>query len=130
MRCMPRRRDIQAGRDSAGGAGGNATDLVLLLHPFAPYLAHELWEMLGQTTNLLREPWPKYDPELAKEEEVELPVQVNGKLRGHIRVPVGTDKEELERRALAEPKIQAATAGKQVVKVIVAGNRLINIVVR
>ena len=56
-------------------------DTVLLLAPFAPYLAHELWEMLGERGNLLKAPWPKYDPELAKEEEIEIPVQVNGKLR-------------------------------------------------
>ena len=62
-------------------------NLVLLLAPFAPYLAHELWEMLGEKENLLRAPWPKYDPALAKEEEIEIPVQVNGKLRSRILVP-------------------------------------------
>ena len=57
-------------------------NLVLLLAPFAPYLAHELWEMIGQKGTLLRAPWPQYSPELAKEEEIQIPVQVNGKLRG------------------------------------------------
>src|SRR4051812_34713331 len=66
--------------------------LVLLLAPFAPYLAHELWEMLGETGNLLKAPWPKFDPELAKEEELEIPVQVNGKLRGRVTVPAGADE--------------------------------------
>ncbi len=56
-------------------------DLVLLLAPFAPYLAHELWEMLGEKGSLLKAAWPKYDPALAKEDEIEIPVQVNGKLR-------------------------------------------------
>ena len=60
---------------------------MLLLAPFAPYLAHELWEMLGEKGNLLKAPWPKYDPELAKEEELEIPVQINGKLRSRIVVP-------------------------------------------
>src|SRR6266436_2806471 len=58
--------------------------LALLLAPFAPYLAHELWEMLGEKGSLLRTPWPKYDPVLAKEEEIEIPVQINGKLRSRM----------------------------------------------
>ena len=66
-------------------------DVVLLLAPFAPYLAHELWEMLGEKGNLLKAPWPKYDAALAKEEEIEIPVQVNGKLRGRIVVPADAD---------------------------------------
>ena len=67
-------------------------DLALMLAPFAPYLAHELWEMLGQTSELLRAPWPKYDPDLAKEEEVEIAVQVNGKIKARITVPADADE--------------------------------------
>src|SRR5579872_6579457 len=104
-------------------------NLVLLLAPFAPYLAHELWEMLGEKTNLLKAPWPKYDPELAKEEEIEIPVQVNGKLRGKIVVAPGTSEEEIKQRALADEKIQSHIAGKQIVKVIFTG-KLVSIVVR
>jgi leucyl-tRNA synthetase len=104
-------------------------NLVLLLAPFAPYLAHELWEMLGETTNLLKAPWPKYDPELAKEEEIEIPVQVNGKLRGKIVVAPGTPEEEIKQKALADEKVQAHIAGKQIVKVIFTG-KLVSIVVR
>jgi leucyl-tRNA synthetase len=104
-------------------------NLVLLLAPFAPYIAHELWEMLGETSNLLKAPWPKYDPELAKEEELEIPVQVNGKLRGKIVVAPGTPEEEIKQKALAEEKIQAHIAGKQIVKVIFTG-KLVSIVVR
>jgi leucyl-tRNA synthetase len=62
-------------------------NLVLLMSPFAPYLAHELWEMMGEQGSLLRAPWPKYDAALAKEEEIEIPVQVNGKLRSRVLVP-------------------------------------------
>jgi leucyl-tRNA synthetase len=104
-------------------------NLVLLLAPFAPYLAHELWEMLGETTNLLKAPWPKYDPELAKEEEIEIPVQVNGKLRGKIVVAPGTPEEEIKQKALADEKVQAHIAGKQIVKVIFTG-KLVSIVLR
>jgi leucyl-tRNA synthetase len=104
-------------------------NLVLLVAPFAPYLAHELWEMLGEKSNLLKAPWPKYDPELAKEDEIEIPVQVNGKLRGKIVVAPGTNEEEIKQRALADEKIQSHIAGKQIVKVIFTG-KLVSIVVR
>ena len=104
-------------------------NLVLLLAPFAPYLAHELWEMLGEKSNLLKSPWPKYDPELAKEDELEIPVQVNGKLRSKIVVAPGTGEEEIKQKALADEKIQGYTAGKQIVKVIFTG-KLVSIVVR
>jgi leucyl-tRNA synthetase len=103
-------------------------DLVLLLAPFAPYLAHELWAKLGENGPLLRAPWPKYDPELAREEEIEIPVQVNGKLRSKIIVPAGAGEEEVIRRALAEEKIQSYVAGKEIVKMIYTG-KLVNIVV-
>jgi leucyl-tRNA synthetase len=103
---------------------------VLLLAPFAPHLAHELWEMLGEKGSLLRAPWPKYDPALAKEEEIEIPVQINGKLRGLIVVPVDSSEELIRERALSDDKINSAIAGKQLVKVIVVPGRLANIVVR
>ncbi|HTE91818.1 MAG TPA: leucine--tRNA ligase, partial [Terriglobales bacterium] len=105
-------------------------NLALLLAPFAPYLAHELWEMLGEKTSLLRAPWPKYDPALAKEEEIEIPVQINGKLRSRIVVPADANEDVLRERALADEKIRAAIAGKQVVKVIVVPGKLVNIVIR
>jgi leucyl-tRNA synthetase len=104
-------------------------DLVLLMAPFAPYLAHELWEMLGEKGNLLKAPWPKYDPELAKEEELEIPVQVNGKVRSKIVVAPGTPDEEVIAKALADPKVQNFIAGTQIVKKIYTG-KLVNIVVR
>jgi leucyl-tRNA synthetase len=105
-------------------------DLVLLLAPFAPHLAHELWEMLGEKTNLLRAPWPKYDPAVAKEEEIEIPVQVNGKLRGVIVVPADSSETVIREHALSNEKVKAAMAGKQLVKVIVVPGKLANIVVR
>ncbi len=105
-------------------------DLVLLLAPFAPYLAHELWEMLGEKGSLLKAAWPKYDPALAKEDEIEIPVQVNGKLRAVVVVPAGASEEIIREAALADAKIRAAIAGKQIVKKIVVPGKLVNIVVR
>jgi leucyl-tRNA synthetase len=105
-------------------------DLVLLLAPFAPYLAHELWETLGEKGSLLRAPWPKYDPALAKEEEIEIPVQINGKLRSRIIVPADADETFVKERAFADEKVKAAIAGKQIVKWIYVPGKLVNIVVR
>ncbi len=104
--------------------------LALLLAPFAPYLAHELWEMLGEKGSLLRTPWPKYDPALAKEEEIEIPVQINGKLRSRIVVPADAPRDVVQGHALSEAKIKAMLDGKQIVKVIVVPAKLVNIVVR
>src|SRR5437868_12037696 len=105
-------------------------NLVLLLAPFAPYLSHELWEMLGEKSSLLRAPWPKYDPDLAKEEEIEIPVQVNGKLRSRILVPADAAEELILERVLADSKTQGAIRGKQIIKKIVVPGKLVNIVVR
>jgi len=105
-------------------------DMVLLLAPFAPYLAHELWEMLGEKGNLLKAPWPKYDPALAKEEELEIPVQVNGKLRGRVVVPADSTEEFVIERVLADEKVQAAIAGKKIVKTLYVPGRLVNIVLK
>ncbi len=104
--------------------------IALLLAPFAPYVAHELWEMLGEQSSLLRAPWPKYDPALAKEDEVEIPVQINGKLRSRIVVPADAPENDVRARAQADEKIGAMIAGKQIVKVIVVPGKLVNIVVR
>ena len=105
-------------------------NLVLLLAPFAPYLAHELWEMLGEKGSLLKQPWPRYDPELAKEEVIEIPVQVNGKLRNVVVVPADATEETIREAALSDEKIRSAIAGKQIAKVIVVPRKLVSIVVR
>jgi leucyl-tRNA synthetase len=104
--------------------------LVLMLAPFAPYLAEELWEALGRTGPAFRQPWPTYDEELAKEDAAEVVLQVNGKLRGRVLVHFGATSEELEKAALADPKVQPFLSGKQVVKVVVVPDKLVNIVVR
>jgi leucyl-tRNA synthetase len=105
-------------------------DLVLLLAPFAPYLASELWEQIGAQGQLLRAQWPKFDEALAKEDEIEIPVQINGKLRAVIKVPAGADEDTLRDTALADEKIQAGTAGKEIVKAIIVPRKLVNLVVK
>ena len=105
-------------------------NIALLLAPMAPYLAHELWEMAGERSNLLKAPWPKYDAALAAEDEIEIPVQVNGKLRGLVVVEAGASVDQIKQAALADQKVQAAIAGKLVVKVIVVPKKLVNIVLR
>jgi leucyl-tRNA synthetase len=104
--------------------------LVLLLAPFAPYLAAELWEALGQTENLLRHPWPDYDAALAKEEEIEYPIQINGKLRSRISVPADSAEDFVRERALADEKVKAALAGSELAKAIVIMGKLVNVVIR
>jgi leucyl-tRNA synthetase len=118
--------------------------LVLLLAPFAPFLAAELWDQLGGEgsvlhpgdkdpspgTPVLRAPWPKSDPGLAREDEIEIPVQINGKLTAVVRVAAGSDARTLEAAGLADEKIRARTAGKSIVKVIVVPGRAVNLVVK
>jgi leucyl-tRNA synthetase len=104
--------------------------LVLLLAPFAPFLAAELWEELGGEGSVLRAPWPKSDPGLAKEDEIEIPVQINGKLISVVRVAAGSDAKTIETAALADEKVRACTAGKNVAKVIVVPGRAVNLVVK
>jgi leucyl-tRNA synthetase len=104
--------------------------LVLLLAPFAPYLCHELWETLGETSSLLRASWPKCDAALAKEEELELAVQINGKVRSRIVVPADSSDDLVIEVALADEKVKAAIAGKQIVQIRVIPGRLVNIVVK
>ena len=104
--------------------------LTLLLEPFAPYLAEELWEELGRSGPVFKQPWPSYDPALAREEEAEVVIQVNGKLRGRIYVAFGTSREDLEKKAMQDSKIRSLLDGKQVVKVVVVPDKLVNIVVK
>jgi leucyl-tRNA synthetase len=103
---------------------------VLLLSPFAPHIAEELWRALGGAETLAYEPWPKYDPELLKVDEVEIPVQVNGKLKTRLTVPAGLDAEALQRMVLADKGVQHLLVGKTVRRVIVPPRGgLVNIVV-
>jgi leucyl-tRNA synthetase len=104
--------------------------LVLLLSPFTPHLCEELWEGLGHTDGVTAAGWPALDEAAAREEEVEIPVQVNGKVRGHVTMPAGASEPEIQAAALAAPAIQPHLTGKQVLKVIVARGRLVSVVVK
>jgi leucyl-tRNA synthetase len=103
---------------------------VLLLSPFAPHMAEELWQALGHAESLAHEPWPEFDAALAKEDSIEVPVQINGKVRSKIIVPTDADAAKLESAARADERVADLVAGKQIVKVIVVPGRLVNIVIQ
>jgi leucyl-tRNA synthetase len=102
---------------------------VLILAPFAPHIAEELWQALGHTATLAYEPWPAADPAQLKADTIEVPVQVNGKLRARIVVPADSDEPALEAAARADEKVQAHLIGKTIKKVVVVKGKLVNFVV-
>ena len=101
---------------------------VLLLAPFAPHIAEELWEKLGHSENLAYQSWPEYDKELVKEKKIELAVQVLGKIKDRIVVDANADEQQIREKALSSEKVIAAMGGKEAKKVIVIKSRLVNIV--
>jgi leucyl-tRNA synthetase len=103
--------------------------LLLMLAPMTPHLAEELWEMLGHKEGLWTVAWPDFDPELARDEEVEVVVQVNGRVRARLRVVAGLGEADLVPKALAEPAVAQHINGKRVVKRIVVPDKLVNLVV-
>ena len=102
---------------------------VLILSPFSPHIAEELWQKLGHNNSLAYESWPKYNEQLTKEKEIELAVQVNGKIKDRITVAADADDKHIEETALACEKVKKALAGKEPKKIIVIKSRLVNIVV-
>ncbi len=104
--------------------------IVLLLAPFAPHIAEELWGLLGHGKTLTYEPWPKANPEYLKDDQVEIPVQILGKLRSRITVPAIMSGPEQEAAAKNDPKIAELLNGKTIVKVICVPGKLINFVVK
>ena len=102
--------------------------VVLLLSPFVPHFAEELWEALGKKASILKNAWPEYDPEAVMEEEVLIVVQVNGKLRDRITVPASYGEEEVKSVALKSDRIQTLIEGKKIKKVVLVPKKLVNIV--
>ena len=104
--------------------------LILMLSPFAPHTAEELWERMGHPDGLAKAQWPLFDPEVAKADEIVVPVQVNGKVRARLTVPAALSEAELRERALADPAVRSHTAGKTIKTVVVAKGKLVNVVVQ
>jgi len=102
---------------------------VAILSPFAPHLAEELWEILGRPAPVSLAAWPRVDAKWLKDDTVEIPVQVQGKLRGRVVVPAGADAEAMKAAAAADPKIAELLAGKRIAKVVAVPGRLVNFVV-
>ncbi len=102
--------------------------MILLLSPFAPHITAELWEQIGEKESILKESWPVWDEEIAKEEEIELVIQINGKLRGKIMIPSGLDDDTVKEKAFSDPKIQEQIRGKTLKKIVVVKGKLVNMV--
>ena len=103
---------------------------VQLLAPFAPHIAEELWQRLGHDQSLAWQPWPRYEPRLTQDPEVELAIQINGKVRDKMTFPADSDENTIQQQALASERVQSLLQGKAVKKVIVVKGRLVNIVAR
>jgi leucyl-tRNA synthetase len=103
--------------------------MTLLLAPFAPHMAEDLWAELGQKGPVLRVSWPEANAALAREEEIEVVLQVNGKVRSKLSVPKGSDRARLEQLARADQRVLAHLDGKTVRKVVVVPDKLVNFVV-
>jgi len=115
----------------SAAAMAQAIEIVtLILAPFAPYIAQELWVEQGRSGPVFKQAWPIYDEALAREQELEVVVQVNGKNRSKLTVAPGTDRLELERLAIGDKRIEELMAGKTLVRVIVVVDKLVNIVIR
>ena len=104
--------------------------LTLLLSPYTPHLAEELWSMLGHEPSVSKESWPLFDEEKTKDDEIEVVVQINGKVRSKLRVPRETGKDEMLSLAKGDETVKKWTDGKTIVKEIVVPGKLVNIVVK
>jgi leucyl-tRNA synthetase len=111
-----------------GGSKEFAGTLVRLLSPFAPHLAEEMWELLGNAESIALASWPSYDPTLIKDSTVSIVVQINGKLRDRIDAAAGLSEEEAKAIVMASPKVSSLIVGKKVVKMIYVQDKLINLV--
>ena len=102
---------------------------LIVLNPFAPHVSSELWEKLGSKGDITDQPWPAYDERFLVEDDVEIVIQVNGKVRDRMIMPIAATEDEMKTAALANPKVQELTAGKSVRKIVVVPKKLVNIVV-
>jgi leucyl-tRNA synthetase len=116
--------------ETVGVVGEALGVLVRMLAPFAPHTCEELWGLVGEPGGLAAATWPAYDEKAAKADEIVIPVQVNGKVRGRLTVAAEIEEAELQRLALADPAVQGHIAGRDVTKVVVARGRLVSVVVR
>jgi leucyl-tRNA synthetase len=133
VRGGPRRADAVIGRVESGQTIAVLSEainaLVLMLSPFAPHTAEELWHLLGHPGGLAKASWPAFDADVAKADEVTVPVQINGKVRARLTVPAGLPDDDLRARALADTAVQGYTSGKSIRKVVVAKGPLVSIVI-
>jgi leucyl-tRNA synthetase len=132
--CMKILNALERVPGAAGVAAGatvveGLSILLRLLSPIAPHITHELWRELGFGADILHAPWPEIDAAALEQDEIELVVQVNGKLRGTIRVAKAAGREAIEAVALANEQVQKFTAGQSVKKVVVVPGRLVNVVI-
>jgi leucyl-tRNA synthetase len=104
--------------------------LLILLSPFSPHICEELWQLSGNTESICLQSWPSFDPEALVQDEIEIVVQINGKVRDKMNIPADTSEEELKQLSLENPRIKEITKGKMIVKTIVVPKKLVNIVVK
>jgi leucyl-tRNA synthetase len=103
--------------------------LIVMISPFAPHMAEELWHMMGHVGGLSAAAWPVFDPEIAREDRIEVPVQINGKVRARINAPADASEDQLRDLALEDAIVKTHTAGKTIRKVVVAKGKLVSVVV-
>jgi leucyl-tRNA synthetase len=115
---------------SAAAMGDILRIFSLMIAPFAPYVAQELWEEQGREGPVFKQPWPVYDADLARETEIEIPVQINGKIRARVVVVPDLDRVALETAVMADAKVFAQIDGKTIVKIVAVPGKLVNIVVK
>jgi leucyl-tRNA synthetase len=107
-----------------------ASTMALLMAPFTPHFCEELWEMLGYEPSIFRAAWPQFDEKMTADDYIEFVIQVSGKIRDKIRMPVNLSRQEAEKAAFASPKVREWTEGKEIVKIIFVADKLLNIVVK
>jgi leucyl-tRNA synthetase len=127
--CMKILNALEALEDWNATTEEGLSILLRVLSPIAPHITHHLWRELEFGEDIMKAPWPDPDPAALEQDEVELVVQVNGKLRGSIRVPKAADRAAIEQLAKANPNVQRFVAGQDVKKVVVVPGRLVNLVV-